>query len=537
MMSDFAPLSMLTVGIPGAGRRTLLSVLPENRELPERFRLCVLDAERMDNPEQITLLDQLAADASLRVLFALNKADRCRDLRAVLRRTLALLRERGFYQAEIYPVCAKAAKLFCLPAEDESLTPEELTLLGELYDRYAPGENSLSAFAVTEIPSRRLGSRSLTPEQQSLALINTGVPALKAALLTRDWNVRKAAPSQVIEDSADQGESGELRTEDEAITALLEMASKMDCAGVLELARTVQNGDAPQDFRDKAMDVLQKAYLDRSREELEAMTEGVEEMDIPALQALTEKINVDLYPVQIRTPYADRVTQRIDALQREALDAICAGVEEADSRELARIWEELENADCAEVLKTEYFSRIEARQETLDVEALERVTAGAETMSENDLKAVAVTLEADNWNPKFVTAYRHKIDLCRDAAVFRELSAEMAELNDMERQEVLELRERIREKELPPRFSAGAQNRIGERLYRMDMLRLMALGNDFDALDFEGIDALRAQVVRGDFMERAREEYLDRLLTRENALIVERTDARAQLVRQLIGQY
>ena len=71
----------------------------------------------------------------------------------------------------------------------------------------------------------------------------------------------------------------------------------------------------------------------------------------------------------------------------------------------------------------------------------------------------------------------------------------------------------------------------------MDMLRLMALQNEFDRLDFDGIDELRAQVARGDFCERAKGYYLNRLLARENALILENTSARAELSRQLISRH
>ena len=227
----------------------------------------------------------------------------------------------------------------------------------------------------------------------------------------------------------------------------------------------------------------------------------------------------------------------MDALQREALDALCAGVEEADSRSLAQIRARLEQADCADVLKSDGFRRIEARQEALDLEALERVTAGAETMNEKELKALSVTLEAGNWNQKHVGVYRHKVALCLEAAQYREAAGALEELNDMERREVLALRERILAMGLAPRFTAAPLAQIDERLYRQDMLRLMALNNDFDRLDFDGIDELRAQVLRGDYCQRARDCYLRRLLDREEARIIENTDARAQLVRQLIGQH
>lgn len=586
-------LADVLVGIPNAGRRTLLAAMPELAELrfPESLRLCILDAERMDAPAQIALLDELAADPSLNVIFALNKADRLSGLRTAIARTLALLRERGFAQPTLYPTCAAAARLFSLPADAER-SAEELTAQGDFFHRFVPGENSLSAYAVAEQPTLRLGSRELTPEQLRLALTNTGVPALAAALEAREQidemqtektedapagaaigRPHEADASEPEHSAPESAEAKTLLSEtdpvEERIDAfleyldtpenapeaapeaadsdseaapdplkeLLEKAAAADCAGLLELARQAQTMDASEAQRNRALDVLHEAYLNRQVQELDELTRDAEELDLNDLRALADRIASGPYTVQTRTPYAARITRRIDELQSADLAELCAGIEEADARALAQIRAALSKADCADVLKTEHYQRIEARQDALDLEALDRVTAGAEEMNEKELRALAVTLEANNWSPKYVAAYRHKIDLLREVGIYREVQNELADLDDMERREVLALRERIAEKELPARFTANAAARVDEKLYRLDMLRLMALNNDLERLDFDGIDELRAVVARGDYCERARKEYLGRLLMREKALILENTSARAELTRQLIAQH
>ena len=731
-------LHEIIVGVPGAGKRTLLEAMAglADVDFPAGLRLCVLDAERMDAPEQLALIDGLAARKGLQVLFLLNKADRISAYRTAVARTTALLRERGFPLAEIYPICALAARLFRLPADP---APDEATraALGDFYFRYGPSENSLAAFSISGVPLNPLGSREVTAEQLRLALENTGVPALERRLgllilaaakrvgeqgarISEQGSRIKDQGSEISEQTpgtrhqapgdaekppvaahsvrhgtalgplteapgaseqgsrikdqgsgAETGDNGEtpvgaangrppeaaacddgktpvgaangrppeaetseleapgvggqapgtrhqapgdapaapadgrpaeasdegeivnsqlstvhsaapaparelnewaeeldlLRSElpeldelfqaeppeenapaeagdapvpEEAVTCSLEelvaLAEHAGCAEILDLARAVQDRDDPLELREDAMNRLQSLYQVREVEELEALTADIEDLDLPALRALVDHINTGTYTVQTRTPYAGLVNARIDALQEEALRSLCAGVEEADSRELARIRTALERMDCAEVLKTDYFRRIETRQEALDVETLDRITAGAESMSEKELRTVAVTLEANNWNPKYVTKYRHRINLCREAAVAREIRAGMADLEDMERREVLELQSRLSVGDLPGRFTAAPLAQIQEKLYRMDMLRLMALNNDFDLLDFAGIDALRIQVARGDYCTRAKNTYLERLLEREKGLIIDNTDARAQLVRQLIGQ-
>ena len=606
-MSEFTPLEQLTVSIPGAGRRTLLACLPDELCCPENFRLCVLDATRMDAPAQIALLDELAAQPGLEVLFALNKADRLGSTQNAVNSAAALLRERGFSTPRLWPVCACAARLFGLSREDPALRPKEIKAQGEFFNRFAPGRNSLSALCVTDETVCLLDGRSVNAEQLRLAKINTGVPALEAALQaaaagsesigdgcsvqslplegkvppkeadevvprqetasdellnTTDPTLSvtaapchlplagkaepaaEAVPADPLEtaidhalDRLDEGEAGLLEKPAVDLAPLLELAEKADCATLLEMARNVQNGEDPAAYREQALDAIHAAYKRRETEELDALTAELDGMELPALRSAVEKINAGAYTVQARSPYLQKLNAQIEARIRKQLDALCADVETVDAQTLARIRQEIGKADCAETLKQEYYRLLEERQDQLDVENLERITAGAEQMTEKELRTVAVTLEANNWNPKFVTRYRHKIALCRETTVFQDLERELDELNDMERREILALREQIARKELAPRFVAAPLAQIDEKLYRTDMLRLMALNNDFDLLDFDGLDSLRAQVARGDFSERARAEYLGRLREREEALVVENTDARAQVVRQLIGQH
>ena len=629
-----ASLKELTVGIPGAGRRTLLSVLPEEMELPDNLRLCVLDASRSDSPAQLALLDQLAAEPGLEPIFVLNKADLINGLRTTVTRTLALLRERGFSEPRLWLCCAEAARIFRSRAPAES--SDELRAQNDFYFRYSPGEQSLSAFAVTGAPGVILGSRELNPEQLRLALENTGVPALAAALAAmqaprvdeaagsaparrdgsqpsasseeatdeatgnrqqatgdgetgpsaplrfaqddengdaparRDGSQPSASPEEATEEATGNrqqatgdGEDSSSSEEDEDLLAdipcairdseplsrsaaslaaeplesLLAMAETASCAQLLELARAAGAADASAEEQDRALEILQARYAARQTEELEQLTQGAEAMKPEELRALSQRIAQGPYTAQAKAPYTDRLDRRLEQLQSQTLEALCAGAEEADAGTLAQMRRALERADCPEALKARQLRRLEARQDQLDLEALERVTAGAEHMTEKELRALAVTLEAGNWNPRFVNRYRQRVDLCREAAAYRQVREALTELNDMERREVLALRERVSGWELPSRFTAAALEEIGEKLYRLDMLRLMALNNDFDRLDFEQMDELRAQVGRGDYCDRAKTEYLNRLLDREDALILENTSARAEMSRQLIARH
>lgn len=569
-MAELISIYDSVVSVSGSGSRTLLASLPTELPLPEHVRLCVLDASRLDNPDQIALLDELAAQTELQTVFVLNKADLGGGpLRTLVACTLTLLNEHGFPNPELYLTSAEAACLFrSVAADAESaveaeLSAEELTVLGAYYSRFGPGENSLSAFAVTEQQPFRLGLMKPTPERLRLALVNTGVPALEArlrelsaqALARQPESVQPAeaqeaasaepdaqeAPAQTeaasapVEQAAEHVQSPE---EAAALAAVREMAEHSDCAELMESYKAVQAGEMLQDYREQALDILHEAFLDREEKELQAMVKDVETKPLAELLRLRDQINASFYTVQIRTPYVALLSRRIEQVQRDGLERICAGIEQTtDSRALDKIRKELDSADCADDLKSEYYRRINTQQDKLDIDALDRVIAGAETMSVRELRAVATTLEANNWNPRFITAYRHRIDVLQEVAKYRDVQEGLSGLNDMERREIIALKDRIDDKALEPRFTVAAMAQIEERFYRMDMLRLLAINNEFDTLTFEGLDNLRKQIVRADVSQRAKSAYLKRVGERERALVIENTDSRMRLVSQQIGKF
>ena len=548
---------------PGVGRRTLLSVLPQDLDCSVKRRLCVLDASRLDDPAQAALLQSLA-DRADRIIFVLNKAELAEEPQALLARALSLFRQQGLEAPELYLTCAAAARLF--QRAIAGLSVESAAAFSAFYDRFGPGSETLPGLACTGKAIFCSGSLQLTKAQLQMALINTGVPLLEArlrelacgeaesALETPAAGLRTAAavPAQGERPAAADGaaatareteasvEKAPVESDSEAsaaLAAIQELAERADCAELLESAKAVNAGELAADCRDQALSVLHTAYLERARTELETLVSNLETLRLAELLELQERINHGPYPVQSRTPYVERVTNRIEQHQKQKLRELCAGVETAQSRELEEISERLAAEPCAEVLKTEFFTRIHERKNALDLEALDRVVEGAEQKSLKELQALSVTLQANNWNPEFVTAYRHRVELLKDAATFREVQQMLVNLNDMERRELIGLKEQLVQTALAPRFISTALTQIDQRLYRMDMLRLVAMNNDFDRLDYDGLDALRGQVMHSDVSALARKTYLKRLMERENAIVIETAAARGYLARQLADKH
>ena len=563
------------VSLPGAGRRTLLAALGGDLSLPEGLCLCVLDASRMETPEQTDLLRQLAAEPEQDVIFVLNKADLVGNPQTLVMRARELLRAQGFDSAELYLTSAEAAKRFrqvfdALPQNDPMQT--EL-----LFNRFRPDANDLAAFSGTEGSTCKLGGRTVSVGQLTRALENSGVPMLEARLrqlapsrraepqrtqtleqeLDFNWFADAIfAPQKSTASAPETPETEPVSAEESAapawlpvptaeataalnsiktLTDLQELAKRADCITLHQMMTAVRAGEILPDCTREALDFLYPAFELREKWELQTLTEDLETLDLDELLRRQDRINHSVYVLQTRTPYAERILTRIEEKQTERLEAICEGLEHADLAEVKRIRNRVEAVECSEALKQPFYEHLCEVEDELGREALERFTADAEEQPVRELRRMALALESGNWNQRVVTAYRHKIALLIEAATVREVQTELNGLNDMERREVLAAQDHLLDKKIPARFTVAAMGQVDMRLYQMDMLRLMALNNDFDRLDFGALDALHIKIQYFDACSAAKNAYNKYLSEREINCALELTFARVKLARRLAG--
>lgn len=323
----------------------------------------------------------------------------------------------------------------------------------------------------------------------------------------------------------------------EQMDAMVQGYEDMDCADLLSLAQQVRDSGFPEAIRKKTLEVLHEQFQARELTELRELTLDADNLDIPGLYALRDRINDGPYSAQSRSPYLDLLNHRVDELHVQAMEAACEGLEEADAEKLAEVRALIDERDCADVLKTEFYSRIEQRQDQLELNELEALTENAELKSVSELEALQQSLEEGSWNPRFLNKYLHKVSLCREAAVWHALQEEAADLDSMSRREVLELKDGVEARGLPDRLSEELMDRVDERIYRLDLLRLTTIDNDFDAMGFDEIDAMRGRVAMEDVCERSRNEYLDKLSQREHNLIYENAASHAALAQQVAAQF
>lgn len=438
--------------------------------------------------------------------------------------------------------------------------PALIARLEELSETGCPASGTVPAAAApqpAEIPAQEepaspaaepeVGPASETPAAAPAAAYE---PVDQAAWMAR---IEAAEPDSIEElDTAvrtlpvDEATSAELRAavnrrrwtlQCEAMDRLVSGYENMDCSQLLTLAQTVRDSGYPDAIREKTLGILHDQFQSRELTELRELTLDCEGMDLAELTDLKEQIEQGPYTAQSKAPYLELISHQMDALHIRAMEDACAGLEEADRDALAGMRAFVDGYDCADVLKSDLYRRIELRKDELDRQELEALTEGAELKTAEELEHLERILSEGDWNPKLINRFRYRVSLCRESAIAAQLKEELADLDSMDRRSVLALRDSISERGLPERIRAVPMKRLDERIYRLDTLRLLTMENDFDSLGFDGIDGLRTRVSREDVCDRSKVEYLEKLTQREHARIYENAASHSALAQQVAAQF
>ena len=468
-----------------------------------------------------------------------------------------------------------AAPVFAVDVAD--LSREELARAAEAAWRAlaAAGFTGARPFPVDAPAAVSLfegGDDRLPPEERNPALNDTGIPALAERLRTMAGRVAVFAPpvpaappppdpvfwlqkiSSASDEELSQVERDLLaadprRTCQDAFAALtrrrweqkvrragemiagFETASCKELRGIIDAVRAA---DFPPALKDQTVARIMPRFSLRQSQELDELTADADQLDVEELKKRMQQVKSGPYEPSVAAAYVQKLSGQINLRHLRQLDALCQGVDTADVQRLGEMRKAVCAVDCIPEIRSDYLGRIDRRLDAIALQELDELTRGIETMDPGQLSVVDRELKKGDWNKKFVYRYRAKVREYREAATYRGLQAEAQQANALDRAGVLSLMARLEGRQVPTRILRLPLERAAERLFRLEMLELMELENNFDSLGFGDLDALRARVENSDYTDRAKKAYLSKLDRREHTLVYESTASRAAMVQQLI---
>lgn len=323
------------------------------------------------------------------------------------------------------------------------------------------------------------------------------------------------------------------RADLEALTAELATLSR---DAIRALMATVAGKEYDRALTEEFLTAINAQNDAVEQKELETLCAALDNIDIEELKQLQNQILAGGYQQRFTDPYIARITARIEALHVRNMEQYCAIVDTVDKENLRIIKNKIDTEDCAAPLKDRFYGLIAQRMEVLDYEELCEVTEDIENRSLEELAEIYTQLENGNYNAKFVKLFLVKVRSNLDKKKAAKVEDMMTNLATMTKAEVLELSASLEALGYPDRILYIPRERITERIFELDMLELIALGNNFDSMSLNEINDIRLKVSQKDVCQRANYTYSMKLAEREKVIGISAVSQNAAYAKQLMDQ-
>lgn len=307
-------------------------------------------------------------------------------------------------------------------------------------------------------------------------------------------------------------------------------------AGLRELEQTVHSKKFDFTLTEEYVGRIHNRNDVLEERELRALCADIEQQDIDELEKLEVEIRNGGYQDKFTGKYFDMIYAAIEAIHMKRLTQYCISINSVGRRDLELISKQIDEEDCKPELKKTFYEQVQRREEHLDYEDLCALTADITDKSLQNLEELYRLLQNGQYNQKFIKRFLVEVRMALECARVKKLDEMLATLDTMEKSQVIELQERIKELGYEERITFLARKKIDERCYELDMYELMALENNFDRLDLADINELRNRVKRRNVCERSRATYLKKLQERELAYAYREISPAACFVQQLLNQ-
>ena len=251
------------------------------------------------------------------------------------------------------------------------------------------------------------------------------------------------------------------------------------------------------------------------QKELNELCEKVDEANLTELATLLEKISAGGYKPEFAGRYISMINSRIDFIHTENMRRICEDIAECSREELKDITKKLDEEECNQNLKTQFYGMVNKRIEVLDFEELTRLTENVEELDIDELQELKQQILDGSYSKKFVKEFILKVRLQLEKLQYKDIMSNVQSVDEMSRSELVNAYKELCAKNYEEIVVEFQKEKINDKIFELDMLKLMEICNDFDMLDKERISQVLMRVEQFDVSERSKKLYKDRIETRK----------------------
>lgn len=271
--------------------------------------------------------------------------------------------------------------------------------------------------------------------------------------------------------------------------------------------------------------------------ELREICTGIEDMDIPELNELYNRIGNNNYQITCAKKYFDMIDTRIEYIHIRNLEMFCKDINDADRQTLSCINNNIKAEDCAENIKNKFYQLVAKREEVLDYNELCELTKDVDKMSIEQLEELLNQLKQEEYNPKFIKKFILQTRVALENAQCKYVNELVRDYAIMDKNKVYDTEYAINQRCYPGRIVKNAICALSERKYVLDMHELIDMDNDFDNRDLYELNNIRSLAKQKNVSDRSRTTYLQKVRERELAIAYKNVSKYASYIYNMFSQY
>ncbi|MGN0412333.1 MAG: zinc ribbon domain-containing protein [Lachnospiraceae bacterium] len=283
---------------------------------------------------------------------------------------------------------------------------------------------------------------------------------------------------------------------------------------------------------------LIQRQMDQAEDEaLKTLCQNMDTSTIAELQDLKVLVKSSGYQERNYSKYLRSIDAKIEYLHVQNMEAYCSELDQAGRDRTNDIKALVDGEDCRIELKQKFYARIGKRNEELDFEDLSELTSNLGEKPIDELANILSMLEGDAYNKKFTKAFYVKTRKYFEKAQLEFVENLTSSVSTCDAQQLDELSNRLNMMEYDKRLTILAEEKIADRRFELDMLSLLALGNNFDAMDLQTVQMCMAQSGQMGVSQRSQALYQERLKAREHAIALTGVSVMAKYLKGLMDKY
>ncbi|MBQ5319402.1 MAG: hypothetical protein J6K17_09930 [Oscillospiraceae bacterium] len=283
---------------------------------------------------------------------------------------------------------------------------------------------------------------------------------------------------------------------------------------IMDKERRTFNGTLFNTPEEKKLAVKNEAYIQDLCVDLSALNEN-------ELNSLNEHIENTTLDVNTKSKYQLKVKLAMNNVQSSMLEQRCLKLPLMTLDEIAELREKIISEDYPEAVVKPFEAKIRDAYSTAQTEEIEALLAGSENFSDVQLDDISTKLSSGRYDAGIAEHYIQKIDEIKDANIRGKVSALVEGYEDMNKEELHALIEKLNDDKYPKYLTGPLAAKIADTLSNYELNEAAKAFEGVDIATEEQLEEMKKVISEKQFTDEILAPYIAKVEQREKVLLDE----------------